>query len=153
MALKDGVTSYLFGLVGGFSSLGLYCLYKHFLTRTRVKHLRSTDPRLSHVVIHNGIAYTAGQVGEHSKLNESDVAEQTRQVLAKIDILLAEAGTHKSRLLEARIWLKNIATDAAAMNKVWNEWVDPENKAVRYCVQSELARENMLVEIQVVAAL
>jgi len=152
MLLKDGVTSYMLGLLGGFSSLGVYCLYKHFLTRSSVKRLRTQDPRASALVIHNGIVYTSGQVGDIPKLEESDITAQTKQTLAKIESLLAEAGTDKSRLLEARIWVKDISRDFAAMNKVWNEWIDPENKAVRYCVESNLARELLLVEIQVVAA-
>lgn len=78
---------------------------------------------------------------------------QTEQTLAKIETLLADVGIDKSRILEARIWLKDIKTDFAAMNAVWNAWVDPANKGVRYCVESHLARPALLVEIQVVAAL
>ena len=62
-------------------------------------------------------------------------------------------GSSKSKILEARIWVKDIKRDFAAMNGVWNAWVDPAAKGVRYCVQSELARENLLVEIQLVATL
>ena len=79
--------------------------------------------------------------------------EQTKQTLAKVDALLAEAGIDKSRILEARIWIKDMNRDFADMNQVWNEWVDPKNKAARYCVESNLAKPSMLVEIQVVAAL
>ena len=53
---------------------------------------------------------------------------------------------------ESRIWLKNIRRDFSSMNEVWNSWVDPENKGCRYCVEAELARPTILVEVQVVAA-
>jgi len=151
--LKDGLKNYLFGLLGGFSSLGIYCLYKHFLTRSKIKRIGTTDPRASAVVVHNGLVYTSGQVGEIPKLEESDITEQTKQTLSKIESLLSQAGTDKSRLLEARIWVKDIKNDFAAMNAVWNAWVDPENKGARYCVESNMAREAILVEIQVVATL
>ena len=62
------------------------------------------------------------------------------------------AGTDKSRLLTAMIWLKNIDEDFAAMNGVWNAWVDPDNKPVRACVEANMARPSILVEIQCTAA-
>ena len=86
------------------------------------------------------------------QLAESDITAQTQQTLAKIEKLLAEVGTDKSRILESRIWVRDIVRDFASMNAVWNGWVDPEAKGVRYCVESPMARPNILVEIQVVAA-
>ena len=72
-------------------------------------------PRMSEAVIHNGVVYLAGQVG-----NPGDsVADQTRAVLAQVDRLLAEAGTDKTRILKAQIWLADI-TDFAEMNAVWD---------------------------------
>ena len=94
----------------------------------------------------------SGQVGIIDKLADSDITAQTKQTLAKIEDLLAEAGTSKSRLIEARIWVKSVPEHFALMNEVWNAWVDPENKPARYCVESPMARPNILVEIQVVAA-
>ena len=73
--------------------------------------------------------------------------------MAKVDDLLQQAGTSKSKLLTANIWLKDIGKDFQAMNDVWNKWLDPENKPVRATVQAEMARPNILVEIQVTAAL
>jgi len=150
--LKAAAGNFLFGLLGGFSSLGLYCLYKHFLTKSSIKRLKTADPRSSAIVIHNGLVYISGQVGEIAKLEESDITEQTLQTLEKIDKLLAEAGTDKSRILEARIWLKDISKDFVAMNSVWNAWIDQNSKGVRHCVEAELARPTLLVEVQVVAA-
>ena len=81
------------------------------------------------------------------------VTGQTQGTLAKIDSLLAQAGTDKKSLLTAQIWVKDIDRDFADMNKVWNEWIDPENKPVRATVQANMARPNILVEIQVTAAI
>ena len=71
----------------------------------------------------------------------------------KVDALLNEAGTSKSHALSATIWLKDINRDFTAMNEVWNAWVDPENKPVRATVEAAMARDILLVEIQVTAAL
>ena len=67
-------------------------------------------------------------------------------------MLLAQAGTSKSRALNATIWLKDIGRDFKAMNAVWNAWVDPDAKPTRATVQAEMARPSILVEIQVTAA-
>lgn len=80
------------------------------------------------------------------------VQGQTKDVLKKVDGLLEEAGTSKSNLLTANIWLKDIDRDFKKMNEVWSGWVDPENKPVRATVQSPMARPQILVEIQVTAA-
>merc|ERR1719474_220431 len=90
---------------------------------------------------------------ESANLGSSDLEQQMKETLVKIENLLADAGTNKSRILEARIWLKDIKKDFAAMNAIWNAWVDPNCKGVRYCVESALARETLLVEVQIVAAL
>jgi enamine deaminase RidA (YjgF/YER057c/UK114 family) len=108
-----------------------------------------TGPRMSQVVVHNGTVYLAGQVaGDVS----TDVADQTRQVLAKIDGFLAQAGTDKSKLLMATVWLADIK-NFAAMNEVWDAWVSPGNTPTRACVESRLARPPIAVEIRVIAAL
>ena len=96
-------------------------------------------------VVHTS-GQTAGDVGDCVK-------RQTEATLAKVDELLAAAGTSKSHALSATIWLKDINRDFKAMNEVWNEWVDPENKPVRATVEAAMAREILLVEIQVTAAL
>jgi len=108
-----------------------------------------TGPRMSQAVIHGNTVYLAGQVADTPA---PSVADQTRQVLAKIDRLLAEAGTDKSRLLSANIWLADISR-FDEMNKVWDAWVSPGNTPARATVQSALARPTNLVEIMVVAAL
>jgi enamine deaminase RidA (YjgF/YER057c/UK114 family) len=107
-----------------------------------------TGPRMSQAVIFNGMVFVAGQVAEDAK---QDVSGQTKQVLAAIDRLLAEAGTDKSRLLSASIYLSDMA-DFAAMNAVWDAWVSPGNTPARATVEAQLARPGWLVEIVATAA-
>jgi enamine deaminase RidA (YjgF/YER057c/UK114 family) len=106
-----------------------------------------TGPRMSQAVIHNKTVYLAGQVG-----SGATVAIQTREILAAIDALLAEAGTDKSRLLSATIWLTDMAT-FAEMNGVWQSWVLPGETPARATVVSpQLASAEFKIEIAVVAA-
>jgi len=108
-----------------------------------------SGPRMSQAVKHGGVVYTAGQVAQRAP--GAPVAEQTRDILARIDELLAEAGTDKSKLLSATIWLADIAT-FNEMNGVWDAWVDPANTPARACVESKLAAPQFTVEIGVIAA-
>jgi enamine deaminase RidA (YjgF/YER057c/UK114 family) len=112
-----------------------------------VQRIGTDDPRMSKVVVHNGIVYTSGQTDTISP----NITGQTKNVLAKIDDLLAQAGTSKSNLLTASIWVKDIESDFKEMNATWSDWLDPENKPVRATVQSPMARPQILVEIQVTA--
>lgn len=106
------------------------------------------NARRSRLVKYNGVAYLSGQFSD----NAGDVATQTRETLAKIDDLLARAGTDKSRLLTAEVWITTMA-DFAAMDAVWNEWVAPGNPPTRCCCAVELGDPDMRVEIMVSAAL
>ena len=105
-------------------------------------------PRMSMAVVHGGIAYLAGQVG---KPGES-VTEQTREVLAQVDRLLAEAGTDKTRILTAQIWLADMA-DFAEMNAVWDAWVPQGHCPARATGEAKLATPDYRVEVIVTAAL
>jgi enamine deaminase RidA (YjgF/YER057c/UK114 family) len=111
---------------------------------------RHVGKRLSELVIHraSGLCWLAGQVADDPK---ADVTGQTRQVLAQIDRLLAEAGSDKSRLLSAQIFLADMA-DFAAMNKVWEGWVVPGQTPARATVQAAMAAPDYRVEIVVTAA-
>jgi enamine deaminase RidA (YjgF/YER057c/UK114 family) len=101
-------------------------------------------------VVHGGVVYLAGQVSQAAK--GQSVTAQTRDILAVIDGLLAEAGTDKSRLLTAQIWLTDMGT-FAEMNAVWDGWVSPGNTPARATVQSPaLAAPGYDVEIMVTAA-
>ncbi len=104
-------------------------------------------PRMSQAVIHNGTVYLAGQCGDGTT-----VAEQTRDILAQIDELLAAAGSSKERLLSATIWLTDMAT-FAEMNQVWEAWVVPGSTPARATVETaRLAASEYQVEIAVIAA-
>lgn len=105
--------------------------------------------RLSQLVRAGNSVYLAGQVAKNPVGN---ISEQTQQILGQIDNLLAEVGGTKTDIVSAQIWLKDIAS-FQEMNRVWDAWVDPENPPARACVQSVLARQELLVEIQVVAYL
>ena len=106
-------------------------------------------PRMSEMAVHNGVAYLAGQVAEDAK---QDIAGQTRQVLAAVDKLLARAGSDKSKILRAQIFLADLA-DFAAMNAVWEAWVVPGQTPPRATVQAALAQPSWKIEVVVTAAL
>lgn len=108
-----------------------------------------TGPRMSQVVKHAGTVYLAGQVALEAK--GAPVAEQTRDILGRIDQRLAEAGTDKSKLLSATIWIADMSK-FAEMNSVWDAWVDPQNAPARACVEAKLAAPEFTVEIAVIAA-
>ena len=105
--------------------------------------------RMSKVVVHGDTVYLAGIVADAAK--GKSVTEQTRDILAQIDGLLAKAGTDKSRLLSTNIWLTDMAT-FAEMNAVWDGWVSPGNTPARATVEAKLAAPEYKVEIMVVAA-
>ena len=108
-----------------------------------------TGPRMSQAVVHGETVYLAGQVAQ--KAVGKSVTEQTRDVLETIDKLLAAAGTDKSKLLSAQIFLADIAT-FNEMNKVWDGWVSPGNTPARATTEARLAAPHYNVEIMVVAA-
>jgi len=104
--------------------------------------------RLSEMAVHNGTVYLAGQVPEDQT---SDIETQTRQVLGAIDKLLARAGTDKSKILMAQIFLVDLA-DFPGMNAVWDAWVVPGHTPPRATVQANLARPGWRLEVVVTAA-
>ena len=106
-------------------------------------------PRMSGAVVHGNTVYLAGQVANQAA--GQSVAEQTRDILSIIDSLLAEAGTDKSKLLMANIWLTDIAT-FQEMNAVWDSWVSPGNTPARATVEAKLAAPQFKVEVAVIAA-
>lgn len=112
--------------------------------------IRRIEPgkRMSQAVIHGNTVYLAGQVGAEGE----SAAAQTKAILAEIDRLLAAAGTNKSKLLTAQIWLDDMR-DFAAMNEVWDAWVDPANTPARATGSASLATTGYKVEIIVTAAL
>jgi len=113
--------------------------------------IRRIDPSsyLSRAVLHGNTVYLAGLTADDLS---QDVAGQTQQILTKIDRYLNEAGTDKSRLLSAQIWLRDIAT-FEEMNRVWKSWIDGGNPPARATVEARLAGDRYLIEIMATAAL
>jgi enamine deaminase RidA (YjgF/YER057c/UK114 family) len=105
--------------------------------------------RLSMATIHGGVVYLAGQVPDNLSVG---IEAQAAEVLAKIDALLKEAGTDKSSILSATVWLPNIA-EFAAFNTVWDAWVPQGATPARACVEARLANPSIKVEIAVIAAI
>ncbi len=106
-------------------------------------------PRMSEATIHGGKVYTAGIVAGDAA--GKSVAEQTKDILAQLDAILAEAGSDKTKLLKANIWLTDITT-ITEMNSVWDAWVVAGKTPARATVESKLAGSGWNVEIMVEAA-
>ncbi|MGB3148451.1 MAG: RidA family protein [Paracoccaceae bacterium] len=106
-----------------------------------------TGKRMSPSVIHNGVVYLAGQVGEP----RGDATSQTKEILAEVERLLALSGSDKTRILRAEIWLADMA-DFDKMNAVWDAWVAPGHAPARATGESKLAAPEYLVEIIITAA-
>lgn len=103
---------------------------------------------LTKVVEHNGTVYLAGTTAENKSVG---MKQQTEQVLAKIDGLLAKSGTNKSKLLSATVYISDMS-QKSAMNDAWLAWIDRKNPPTRACVAVELGSKETLVEIVVTAA-
>lgn len=110
-------------------------------------HRSLGNGRMSQIVKHNGVVYLSGQVADPTK----SITDQTHEVLAKIEDMLAKAGSNKSRILSATIWLANM-TDFQDMNAVWDEWVSAGQEPTRACGEAKLAHPDMRVEIMITAA-
>lgn len=104
--------------------------------------------RLSEMAVYNGTIYLSGQIPEDTSVN---IQGQTRQVLESIDGLLAQAGSDKSKILHAQIFLPDLG-DFAAMNEVWEAWVVPGHTPTRATVQAALADPRWKIEVVVTAA-
>ncbi len=117
------------------------------ITRHGITEATNGLPIISRAVVRGDTVYLCGVTPDPV----GDIKAQTKQVLDRIDRLLQTAGTDKSKLLTAQVWLADMRL-FEAHNAVWNAWVDPQNPPVRACVQADLWRPNMLVEIMVTAA-
>lgn len=104
-------------------------------------------PRMSQGVVAGGVLHVAGQVADNRK---GSIEEQTKDVLRKIETLLAESGTDKSKLVTVNVFLPNI-TDFDAMNSVYDAWIDPANPPARACVEARLADPDLRVEMTATA--
>jgi enamine deaminase RidA (YjgF/YER057c/UK114 family) len=108
-----------------------------------------TDTRRSRAVIYNGMVFVGGMTADD---RSQDITGQTKQTLAKIEDFLAKAGTDKSRVLTAQIWIKDLARDFEAMNAVWNAWTAPNAAPTRATAQADMGAPDVLVEIIITAA-
>lgn len=106
-----------------------------------------SGPRMSQAVIHGDTVYLAGQVGAPGE----SVTAQTKAVLASVETLLAQAGSDKSKILTATIWLADMA-DFAEMNAVWDVWIDGKDAPARATGEAKLATPDYKVEVILVAA-
>jgi enamine deaminase RidA (YjgF/YER057c/UK114 family) len=107
------------------------------------------QPIISQAVVHGNVAYFAGITPNPIV---GDIKTQTAQVLRRVDELLNLAGTDKSQLLSAQVWIADMRL-FQDHNSVWNEWVDPANPPARACLTTDFWQPGMLVEVMVVAAL
>lgn len=107
-----------------------------------------TGTRMSRIVIHNHTAYLCGQV---AKDESDDISGQTATTLEKVEQLLAQIGSNKSKILSVTIYVADMA-DFAAMNAVWDAWVATDQAPARACVEAKMARPELLVEMSVIAA-
>jgi len=107
-----------------------------------------SNQRMSQIVTHGDTIYLAGQVANDSS---GDISLQTGQVLAKIEPLLDEVGSDKTKILAAQIWIANIG-HFSAMNQVWDDWVAEGHAPARACIEARLASPDLLVEIGITAA-
>jgi enamine deaminase RidA (YjgF/YER057c/UK114 family) len=105
---------------------------------------------MSRIVKHNKTVYLCGQITDNAAT--SDITAQTHSMLAKVDSLLAEAGSDREHVLSGTIYLKDMSRDFQSMNAVWDAWVPEGHAPARACVQAAMAREELLIEISVIAA-
>ena len=106
-----------------------------------------TNQRMSQIVVHGDTVYLAGQVAADAG---ADISVQTQQVLEKIDTLLAEAGSDKSKILSAQIWIASMG-HFTQMNEVWDAWVPSGHAPARACIEARLASPDLLVEVGIIA--
>ena len=115
------------------------------MTITRI----GAGPRMSKAVVHGNTVYLAGQVADAAK--GQSVAAQTKDILAQIDALLAQAGSEKTKLLSVNIWLADIST-FSEMNSIWDTWIVAGSTPARATVEAKLAAPEYTVEIAAIAA-
>lgn len=119
---------------------------------TKMSEIRRivTNKRRGRAVVYNGMIFVGGQAADD---RNQDIRGQTKQALEKIDKVLADAGSDKTRILSAQIWCKDIARDFAGMNEVWDAWIGTDASPARATAQCEMGAPNVLVEIIITAAI
>lgn len=104
---------------------------------------------MSGAVVYGGVAALSGQVAIDNR--GGAVVDQVVEVLARIDALLAEAGSDRSRLLTATILLADMSV-MPVLNAAWDEWIVPGCAPTRTSIQAVLASPAYALEIVVTAA-
>lgn len=107
-----------------------------------------TTERMSKIVIHNDTVYLGGQVADNG---DAAIGPQTENMLAKVDVLLDQAGSNREQILSATVYVRDMK-DFAGMNAVWDRWVPKGHAPARACVEARLARPDLLVEVSIIAA-
>ncbi|VVN69684.1 RidA family protein [Pseudomonas fluorescens] len=108
-----------------------------------------SNPRLSRAVIHNGVVWLSGIVAADCS---EDIRGQASQVLERLEQLLKQAGSSRSRILSAQVWMKDMAADFDGMNEVWSQWFSPDETPARATAQVVFDDEQIRLELLVVAA-
>ncbi|WP_294965532.1 RidA family protein [Sulfurimonas sp.] len=106
-----------------------------------------TKTRMSKAVIHGNTAYLCGQTGAGE-----NITEQTKDMLSRVDSILESIGTHKSKILSATIYIKDMSL-FSQMNAVWDDWVEEGYPPARACVEASMARDVLLVEVSIITAI
>jgi len=114
-------------------------------------HRSHTNARISKVVCHGDYIYLCGQTAAGGENAGADITTQTVETLSRIDALLAEVDSDRSRILSATVYLRDM-NDFAAMNVTWEAWITPDNAPARTTVEARLALPSLLVEVTVIAA-
>lgn len=109
---------------------------------------QETKTRMSRIVKHNGVIYLCGQVCKDAS---QGIEEQTRSMLDKVDELLEKAGSDNKHILSATIYIKDM-NDFSKMNEIWDNWIPEGFAPARACVKASMARNELLIEISVIAA-
>ncbi|MBL4720836.1 MAG: RidA family protein [Alphaproteobacteria bacterium] len=124
------------------------------MTIQRFDITAAPGPIMSRCVIHGDKIYLAGITAQNLAKGVGDhgVGDQLSEILTIIDAYLAKAGSDKSKILTAQVWIADMML-IAEMNDVWNAWVDPATPPARACVSGELSRPDILVEVQVTAVI
>jgi enamine deaminase RidA (YjgF/YER057c/UK114 family) len=107
------------------------------------------NQRMSKATIHNNTAYLCGQI---AKDPSKDITEQTITTLEKVDEILAQLGSEKSKILSATIYIKDMSL-FDEMNAIWDDWAPQGHAPARACVEARMAADNLLVEVSVIAAI
>ena len=134
-------------MIGAAASASAIYILKLLFTPKKTIERYDVDARFTDATKYGGLVFISGQIGEGSTIEE-----QTKSALNYVDEALKKAGTDKSKVVEATIWLADIEKDYDGMNKVYDSWIIPGKPPCRACIQAKLAKKEWKVEVRVIAA-